>query len=111
VERIYATIKGRRMLLIVGTFRIAPNRLADAKPAMEAMITSSRAEAGCILYNYAEDILVSGLIHVKEAWASRAALGDHFASPHIAAWRSTWQSLGITDRNLMLYDVGEPQPT
>ncbi|MDF5726558.1 MAG: putative quinol monooxygenase [Rhizonema sp. PD38] len=99
------------MLLIIGTIRLPPNRLSDAISAMEVMITTSRAEPGCIEYSYAEDVLVHGLIHIKEAWTSQAALDDHFASAHIAVWRSTWQSLGITDRNLVLYEVGDPKPS
>lgn len=98
------------MLLIVGTVRMPPSRLSDAKLAMEAMIGASRSEQGCIEYSYAEDVLVPGLIHVKEIWVGRAALEDHFASAHIAVWRSTWPALGITDRNLVLYEIGDPQP-
>ena len=84
------------MLLIVGTIRMSSSRVLDAKPAMEAMIMASRAEPGCIDYSYAEDVLDRGLIHVKEAWENRAALDGHFASSHIAVWRASWQSLGIT---------------
>ena len=104
-------LKENKMLLIVGTIRMSSSRVLDAKPAMEAMIMASRAEPGCIDYSYAEDVLDRGLIHVKEAWENRAALDGHFASSHIAAWRASWQSLGIVDRLLVLYEVGDPQPT
>ncbi len=82
------------MLLIVGTVRLPPDRLSDARPAMEAMIAASRAEPGCVDYCYAEDVLEPGLIHVKEVWADRTALDGHFASEHLAAWRSTWPAVG-----------------
>lgn len=99
------------MLLIIGTIRIPPAMLPDAYAAMAAMITASRAEDGCIGYHYAEDVLDAGLIHVGESWRDQAALDAHFASPHIAAWRATWPSLGISDRRLALYEVGAPRPT
>ncbi len=99
------------MLLIVGTVRLPPENLDEARHAMRRMIEGSRAENGCIEYSYAEDVLEPGLIHVKEIWANRVALDSHFASTHIALWRSTWASLGITDRNLKLYEVGEPIAT
>jgi quinol monooxygenase YgiN len=54
------------MLLITGTFRIPPERLAEARPAMAAMIAASRAEAGCLDYSYAEDLLEPGLIRVTD---------------------------------------------
>jgi quinol monooxygenase YgiN len=77
---------------------------------MASMIEASRAEAGCLEYCYAEDVLDRGLIHVKERWTDREALDDHFQSTHIANWRATWPSLGIGERNLSLFEVGEPKP-
>lgn len=98
------------MLLIAGTVRLPPDKLIEARPAMERMISASRAEPGCIEYSYAQDVLEAGLIHVKEIWRDRPALDEHFRSAHIAHWRSSWAALGIADRNLVLYEVGEAQP-
>lgn len=78
---------------------------------MARMIAASRAEDGCDEYSYAQDVLDAGLIHVKERWRDRAALERHFTSAHIAEWRATWSELGITDRDLVLYEVGTPQAT
>jgi quinol monooxygenase YgiN len=97
------------MLLIIGTIRLNPEKLADARPFMRAMIESSRAEEGCVEYDYAEDMLDPGLIHVKELWQDQAALDRHFASAHIANWRASWPTLRIKDRDLRAYDVGEPR--
>ena len=97
------------MLLIIGTIRLPAGRLAAARPAMAAMVEASRSETGCLEYSYAEDVLDPGLIHVTERWTGRAALGEHLRSAHIAAWREHWPSLGIGDRNLSLYEAGEPE--
>ena len=97
------------MLLIVGTVRLPASNLAAARPAMAAMVEASRAEAGCLEYVYAEDVLNPGHIHVKERWVDQAALTQHFQSAHIATWRSSWPALGIGERDLKLYEVGEPQ--
>jgi quinol monooxygenase YgiN len=77
---------------------------------MALMIEASHAEDGCEEYAYAHDVFDAGLIHVKERWRDRAALDCHLASKHIAAWRSTWCSLGIGYRNFRIYEVGEPRP-
>src|SRR5579863_691870 len=98
------------MLVIIGTIRLPAARLAAARPAMATMIEASRAEPGCLEYSYAEDVLEPGLIHVKERWTDREALDKHFHSAHIAAWRAAWPSIGIRERNLSLYEVGEPEP-
>ena len=96
------------MILIVGTFRIDPARVGEARPAMAAMVEASRDEPGCLQYSYAPDLLDPGLIHVIERWRDRAVLADHFGSPHLLAWRNSWATLGIGERDLRLYD-SEPE--
>lgn len=99
------------MLLIVGTVRLPPEKLPDARPIMRVMVECSRAEDGCVEYSYAEDVLDPGLIHVKEIWRDQAALDRHFTSGHIDDWRASWPGLGIRDRDLRVYEVGEPRRT
>ena len=99
------------MLLIIGTVRLPPDRLEQAKPAMERMISGSRAEPGCLDYSYAQDVLDPGLIHVTEAWRDRASLDAHFKSAHIAEWRASWAELGIGERKLTLYETEGGAPT
>ncbi|OYX66756.1 MAG: antibiotic biosynthesis monooxygenase [Sphingomonadales bacterium 32-64-17] len=99
------------MLLIVGTVRLPAHHLEAAWPIMQRMAEASRAEQGCVEYSYAEDLFVPGLIHVKEMWADQAALDRHFATPHLATWRAAWPDLGIGERDLRVYDVGEPRLT
>lgn len=93
------------MLLIVGTIRLPSEKLPDALPAMKAMIEASRAEDGCEEYSYAQDVFDHGLIHVTEIWRDQAALDRHFASRHLADWRSEWPRLGVGARNLRVYEV------
>jgi quinol monooxygenase YgiN len=94
------------MIVVEGSIRIAD--LEQARPAMAEMIHASRAEAGCIDYAYAIDLLDAGLVRVSERWATRAALAAHVASPHIKRWRSLWPEIGVSDRQLRLYDA-EPE--
>lgn len=98
------------MLLIVGSFRVDPERLDAARPVMARMIAASRAEDGCVDYSYAEDVLDAGLIRVTEAWRDEAAFARHVAAPHLAEWRATWPAFGIHDRDLARYDAGDPRP-
>lgn len=99
------------MLLVVGTVRLPPENIQDARPIMARMVAASRAEDGCAEYSYAQDVIDPGLIHVKELWRDQAALDRHFASEHLAAWRAAWAELGIGERDLRVYDVGKPRPT
>jgi quinol monooxygenase YgiN len=97
-------------LLIVGTVRLPPENLALAKRVMSPMIEATRGEDGCIHYAYAEDVAEPGLIRVSELWRDRESLARHFASAHLAAWRAAWPRLGISDRSLASYEVGDPEP-
>ncbi len=99
------------VLLVVGTIRLPVEKLAQARPVMAKMIAASRAEDGCSDYAYAQDLFDPGLIHVRESWRDQAALDRHFTSPHIAEWRASWPDLGITDRALQVYEVGQPCAT
>ena len=97
-------------LIIAGTVRVPPDNLARLKPHMAQMLAASRAEDGCLVYSYGEDVAEPGLIRVFEAWRDQAALDAHFASPHMAAWRAAGAELGVADRRLTLYDIAAERP-
>ncbi|MFP5450033.1 MAG: putative quinol monooxygenase [Alphaproteobacteria bacterium] len=92
-------------LVIAGTIRVPPERLDAFRPHMIAMLEASRAEDGCLVYSYAEDVAEPGLIRVFEAWRDQAALDAHFQTPHLAAWRAAWPEFGVSDRRLIAYEV------
>jgi len=98
------------MLIIMGTVRIPDGALDIARPAMAKMLAGSRAEDGCLAYNYAQDVLDPCIIHVSERWRDRAALDAHFQTPHMAEWRAQFGAIGITDRALKLYESDDGQP-
>lgn len=97
------------MLLIVGTFRMPVEKLPQAWPIMEQMVSASRAEEGCVHYSYGPDLVEPGLVHVKEMWRDRASLDAHFASDTTQEWRRAWPMLNIEERALHLYEVGDPE--
>jgi quinol monooxygenase YgiN len=92
-------------ILIAGTVRIPPANLDAFKPHMQAMLTASRAEDGCITYSYAEDVAEPGLVRVFEAWRDQAAIDAHFQTAHMAAWRAAWPEFGVSDRRLSIYEI------
>ena len=98
------------MLIIMGTVRIPEGALDTARPAMTAMLAASRAEDGCLAYNYAQDVLDACVIHISERWRGRAALDAHFRTPHMAEWRAQFGAIGVTDRDLKLYESDDGHP-
>ena len=92
-------------VVIAGTFRVPPENLAAFKPHMQKMLAASRAEDGCLVYSYAEDVAQPGLIRVFEAWRDQACLDAHIQAPHMAEWRAAWPAAGAGERDLKLYEV------
>ncbi len=97
------------MLLIMGSFRFPPENMQAARLAIATMLTASRAEEGCMLYAFAEDVLDPGLIRVSELWSDHDALARHAATGHMAQWRAAGAGLGISGRDISLYEVGDPR--
>lgn len=94
------------MIVVEGTFRVA--NLERALVHMKAMIAASRAEAGCLDYAYAVDVVDGSLIRVVERWTSRAALAAHLSAGHLKAWRAAFPEIGISERSLRRYEA-EPE--
>ena len=90
---------------VIGQFRIPANRMDEASPAMRKVMDATRAEDGCIEYNYAEDLADPGLIRVSEVWASREQLAAHLKTPHMAVWAEERAGLGLTGRKITVYAV------
>lgn len=98
------------MILVLGTVKLAPDKLEAARPAMRRMVEASRAEPGCIAYGYAQDVLDAEIIHVVEKWRDRDALKAHFVTPHMAEWRRAMGGLGLSGRDLRIYETDEGEP-
>jgi quinol monooxygenase YgiN len=74
---------------------------------MEAKITDSRKDDGCIDYAYSFDALDNGLVHVIEKWRDRDALEAHFRTVHFSEWRAQVSALAVTDREMVAYETDD----
>lgn len=99
------------MIILAGTFRFDPNKMAAARPAVAAIIEASRAEPGCVTFSFAQDVADPELVRVFEVWRDQAALDEHWASPHFAAWKGAREAIGMHDRQLRLYEVSSVRET
>lgn len=99
------------MIIVAGTFRFDPNKMAAARPATAAIIEASNAEAGCEMFSFAQDIADPTLVRVFEIWRDQAALNEHWASPHFLAWKAARDAIGMHDRALRIYEVASVRDT
>ncbi len=97
------------MVVVIGQFRIPPQTMATARPLMSKVMLATRAEAGCVEYNYAEDVLDPGLIRVSEVWESRDQLLAHLRTAHMATWAQERSPLGLSGRAITIYEVSGSQ--
>ena len=94
------------MIVIAGSFRLPVAARQQAQAALERVVLATRAEAGCLAYSYAEDVLDPGLYRVSEVWESRETLEAHFAAPHMEQWKVERAELGMTERDIKGYTAG-----
>ena len=99
--------KDKTMILVIATARFDPADIEKVRDLGRTMITASRAEEGCLEYNYAQDILDQGALRVVELWKDEDALRFHFATPHMAAFQTGLAALNITDVIIDVFTAGE----
>ncbi|WP_068075482.1 putative quinol monooxygenase [Novosphingobium lentum] len=95
------------MILVVGTFRLPLANFDRARPMMEAVVAATNAEDGCHYYAYARDLIDPEVIRISETWRDRECLGAHLKSAHMATWAAERAELGLSDRDIRIWDVGE----
>jgi quinol monooxygenase YgiN len=92
-------------IAVIGQFRMPAASMDTARPLMRKVMEATRAEDGCVEYNYAEDVLDPGLIRVSEVWDSRAQLATHMATDHMRIWGEERIALGLSGRVINVYEV------
>ncbi len=95
------------MIIVMGSFRLALENFAAAQPMMDKVIAATRAEDGCLLYAYSRDVVDPGLVRVSEKWRDRAALDAHFQATHMKVWAAERASLGLTERDITMFESDE----
>jgi quinol monooxygenase YgiN len=98
------------MIIVAGTIRVAPDRMAALRPHAEAMVAATRREPGCLSYSFAEDVCEPGLIRIFEEWRGRADLESHGKAPHMSQWRAALAEIGVLGRDLKVYQAGDGRP-
>lgn len=98
------TWEGRRMIVVTGHLRLAPENVERARPHMRTVVEANRKEDGCLLFAFGEDVLDPGLIRIVERWQDWASLEAHDKAPHVVAWRAALKTIGVIDRNLWAHE-------
>ena len=96
------------MLVIIGTFELAPeDREAFLRSRGDAM-RRSRGEKGCHLYTFGADPLEPGRVYVTERWESEEDLANHLAAARSAP--ATEPTVPVISMEFMKYEVTAGRP-
>ena len=94
------------MLIVAGEVKLADVAEIDAaRDAIVAMMASSNAEEGCILYAFSQDLAEPTVIRIIEKWQDQAALDAHFEVPHMAAFMAALANARVESVVTHLYDA------
>lgn len=91
-------------IVVAGTIRVPPENLSGLRPHLQRYIDACRAEDGCEVFSFAEDVSEPGLLRVFEIWRDSAALERHKGMAHVDAWRALWPDYGVTGRSLTRFE-------
>jgi quinol monooxygenase YgiN len=90
------------MIILAGTIDVHPDDMAEMLASVEKVTAASRQEAGCLAYQFSQDVADPNRLCLFEIWADQAALEAHFQEPHLLAHRERTGPLRQT-RNLTRY--------
>ncbi len=71
------------MYTIIGTVTARPDTRDELLALLKAQVAPTRAEGGCINYDFHVDGADPCVFVFYENWADRAALDAHLAMPHL----------------------------
>lgn len=71
------------MYTIIGTVTARPETRAELAALLQAQVAPTRAEPGCINYDFHADAADPCIFVFYENWTDRAALDAHLAMPHL----------------------------
>ena len=71
------------MYTIIGTVTARPETRDELEALLLSQVLPTRAEAGCINYDFHVDAADPCVFVFYENWADRAALDAHLAMPHL----------------------------
>ena len=94
------------MIVLAAKFTGKPERRSEILRLVATVTPPSRAEAGCITYNFYEQQPGAGEFLFFEEWADQAALDAHFQTPHFHAFMKEFPELIQGPPQLRTYEVG-----
>jgi quinol monooxygenase YgiN len=95
------------MIVLAAKFTGKPERKSEILRLAATVAPPSRAEAGCITYNFYEQQPGASEFLFFEEWADQAALDAHFLTPHFKEFMKQFPELIQGPPHIRTYEVGK----
>lgn len=95
------------MLILIAKFRTKPGTREKMKEMARGLIGPSRAEEGCIVYEFLQDGFDPDSFTFYERWRSMEDLKLHFREPHFLDFADVFPSLIDGPESIVAYEVSE----
>ena len=94
------------MIVVTGTLEIAEQDIEAAKAAIGPMVAETLRESGCHCYEFSQVIGAENRFRIYEEWADLASLEAHFATAHMAAFRTALAQIAVLSRSIHRFEAG-----
>lgn len=93
------------MIIVIGRVKVEEANRDALVAAAEEMQNASREEEGCIRYGFFSAVEDPLSFVAVEEWRDRAALDEHFATPHLRKFSETLLSLISEAPEVAIHEV------
>jgi quinol monooxygenase YgiN len=98
------------MIVLSGTFTAKPGAAATLVTLAAALLPPSRAEPGCIRYDFLQDALNPSRFVFFELWQTRRDLNEHFEKPYFKVFAEQFPALIEGEAEIVTYESPGPIP-
>jgi quinol monooxygenase YgiN len=97
-------------IVVSGEIRLDPEDFDAALALIEPLVAATKAEAGCVEYDYWVDPRDRGRVRVFEEWESDDAIAAHSASEHMKTFFGGMVKLRISAVELSRFEISDKSP-
>ena len=94
-----------RLCTVIGLVVAKPETREELREILEKQVAPTRAEAGCVNYDFHVDSENPNIFMFYENWRSRADLEEHLKSPHLQPLFGRLQELLDRPVEIKFYDM------
>jgi quinol monooxygenase YgiN len=98
------------MIVLSGTFTANPEHEAELVALAKTLLPMSRAEQGCLRYDFLQDVLAPHRFVFFELWETRENLEAHFKRAHFKVFADRFPALIVGEAEIVTYEAPGPVP-